>query len=201
MKQSQRFARIASIIIRKDWREFRKPMLALGAGMGLPVLMILSGRGRADLARGLLMGTTVAAPFFYAQSCFYIERQRGTLDLLLSLPLSRLELVLAKFASVFSMTLVTINIPTLLLRDVSLLLHANAAALFLACFFMSAAVITDKPWAPQIPFLLVVLLTMTHPGNVDAVAWISSHTNVAATDALAVTPLLTAVSAWVFSRK
>src|SRR5436309_1230244 len=43
---------------------------------------------RPDLAKDMVAGLLMAAPFIYAQSCFYAERQHGTLQFLLALPIA-----------------------------------------------------------------------------------------------------------------
>jgi hypothetical protein len=95
----------------------------------------------------VIAGILAAVPFIYAQFCFDAARREGRLQLLLALPITPQELVLAKFASLFSMTLFTINVAVVLLHDLRALAYSNVTGLFMASIFMSAAVVSEKPWA------------------------------------------------------
>ena len=88
MKPLMRLARASRAFIEKDWREFRKPIRVITGGLFLPVLMLALETDRPDLAKGMVAGMLMAAPFIYAQSCFYTERQHGTLQFLLALPIT-----------------------------------------------------------------------------------------------------------------
>src|SRR5919198_6044271 len=107
-------ARLALNIIRKDWLEYRKPIALLTGGMFIPLMV---ANRSSDFSKGMLAGVLISASYSFAYSCFISERQRGTLQLLLSLPLESFELVLAKYASLYSMALVTANVPAIFLGD------------------------------------------------------------------------------------
>lgn len=199
MKRLKRLALVATVFIKKDWVEFRKPITVITGGLFLPIVMLALETHRPDLAKGMAAGVLLAGPFIYAQSCFYTERQHGTLEFLLGLPITPAELVLAKFASLFSMTLLTVNIPGLLLRDPLLLFYANAAALFLACLFMSATVISDKPWAPQLPLWIVLVVTLPFHRWIQP-RWLFSHPILWASVSLTLIPAIISLSVFFFSR-
>ena len=206
--QSVGFPQLALNIIRKDWAEYRTMILGLTAALLVPALLIVFFPVRsADFAKGLLAGLLGGAGFGYAQFCFLNERQRGTLDLLLSLPIEPHQIVLAKYASLYSMVLFTVNIPALLVPDLQLIFIVNTAALTLATIFMAATVISDKPWAAQLPIWLLLifivpserLLTRFYPPGLDLLKAISTHPNVLATLALLLTVILVGISVSCFS--
>ena len=195
-------------IIRKDWAEYRRMILGLTAALLVPGLLIVFFPVRsADFAKGLLAGLLGASGLGYAQFCFLNERQRSTLDLLLSLPIEPHQLVLAKYASLYSMVLFTVNIPALLVPDLQLIFMINTAALTLATIFMAATVISDKPWAAQLPIWLLLifivpserLLTRFYPPGLDILRTITAHPNVLATLALLLTATLVGMSVLCFS--
>ena len=152
---------IAWTFIRKEWGEFRRPIALITGGLLLPVSLVLAGQIRPDLARALIYGMVMTGPFFYAHLCFLAERQTGTLEFLMALPMTRFQLVLAKYASLFSMILFSVNVPGFLLGDFPLLLRMNADALLLAAVFMASTVVSEKSWAPQVPLWMVVVLTIS----------------------------------------
>ncbi len=209
MKQWQRLIGLAVVFIRKDWVEFRKAIILISLGLLVPVFMVRAGAPRPDFARGMMGGVLLAGPFLFAQSCFLTERQHGTLQFLLALPITPSELVLAKYASLFSMTLFTVNAPGLLLGDPAFLFYANTASLLLASLFMAATVISDKPWAAQLPLWFVIMATMPlepllrkfYPDGLRQIAWIAAHHTWIACGALALTPLIVLGSIWIFARK
>src|SRR5205085_5541618 len=157
------FPKLAVNIIRKDWNEYRTPVFVVAGGMTLAALITIMLSPHSDFAKGALIGVGLGGAYGFAQSCFFNERQRGTLVLLLSLPVTPLQLVLAKYASAFSMALFTINIPGLLLRDLRFLLFSNIAALLFTSICMAATVVSDKPWAPQLPLWIVMIAVLPAP--------------------------------------
>ena len=129
-------------LMRRDWTEYSKAVPIIVVGLSLPVVMKLRGDGKPEFVPGMLYSFIVCAGWVYAQSCFLNERLRGTLDMLLALPLHPFELILEKYMSIYSMVLLTINLPLIALRDLHLLLIANGAALFLATIILSATVLS-----------------------------------------------------------
>ena len=133
---------LAINIIRKDWAEYWKTVILLTAGMFLPLLVIT---GSKDFSQGLMAGIIISGSYGYAHFCFMTERLRGTLQLLLSLPVRPFNLVLAKFASLYSMALFTANVPGIFMRDTRLLFLLNALVLILSTVCMAATVVSEKP--------------------------------------------------------
>src|SRR5215467_3106793 len=84
-------------LIRRDWAEYSKAVPITLVGLSLPVVMKLRGDGKPEFVEGMLYSFIVCASWIYAQSSFLNERLRGTLDMLLALPLRPSELVLAKY--------------------------------------------------------------------------------------------------------
>ena len=208
--QSVGFPRLALHIARKDWGESRKLILTLTGALLVPALLVRFFPGRSeDFAKGLLAGLLAGTGFGYAQYCFLNERLRNTLDLLLSLPIEPRDLVLAKYVSLYSMVLFTVNIPALLISNLQLIFIVNAVALSLATLFMATTVISDKPWAAQIPIWLLLifilpferLLTRYYPSGLDLFRTLTSHPLLLATLALLWTPILIGVSVLVFHRQ
>lgn len=199
---------LATTFIRKDWCEFRKPIFVLTLGMLVPIAMLWFGVGRPDLARGMLAGVMLAGPFIYSQSCFLNERRQGTLLFILFLPVTRRDFVLSKFASLFSMILFTVNAPGVLLGDPRFLFQANAVALLLSSVFMTATVVSDKPWAPQLPFWVIIIGTIPaepvlrkfFPQGLNVVPWIAAHRSELAAAAYVLTAVIVSTAAWIFDR-
>ena len=146
--------------------------------------------------------------FGYAQYCFLNERQRGTLETLLYLPVRPHEIVLAKYASVYSMVLFTVNVPAFILQQPVIIYVTNAVALLLATVFMAATVMSAKPWAFQLPVWGLLLFVMPtkqileryYPAGLVPLEALFGHPIWLATLALALTPLLAAASTLVFVR-
>ena len=199
-------SRLTINIIRKDWFEHRKVILSLTAGMFVP--LIISG-GRTDFAKGMMIGVLIGASYGYAHFCFMAERQRGTLQLLLSLPVHPLDLVIAKYASLYSMVLFTANVPGVFLRDFRALFLLNSLVLLLSSICMAATVISDKPWAPMIPLWFVLiffmpirkLLEQFYPDGLSAYLFVTSHVMLVAALALISAPVIALISALYFERR
>jgi hypothetical protein len=148
--------RLAVNIIRKDWAEHKKLVLFVTAGMFLPVILGV----HTDFGRGMAAGILMGASYSYGHFCFYAERQRATLQLLLALPVRPMDLVLAKYASLYSMALFTANVPGIFLGDLRVLFVLNAFVIFLSTATMASTVVSKKPWAPMIPFWFVLIVVM-----------------------------------------
>ena len=199
-------ARLALNIIRKDWLEYRKPIALLTAGTFIP--FVVSNRS-SDFFRGMLAGVLVSASYSFAYSCFISERQRGTLQLLLSLPLKSFELVLAKYASLYSMALVTANVPAIFLGDLRLVFILNAFVLLFSTVCMAATVVSEKPWAPMVPLWIVLvffmpipkILSTFYPNGVRLYDLMASHVMLLAALAIGLAPLIAILSAIWFERK
>jgi ABC-type Na+ efflux pump permease subunit len=153
----------------------------------------------------MMAGLGIAAAYSFSYFCFTSERQRGTLKLLLSLPLRPSDLVLAKYASLYSMALFTAVFPALFLGDFYLLLIMSAFVLFLSTLCMSFTVISDKPWAPVIPMWIVIFFFMPiqkiferyFPDGLTVLRFFAEHVTVWALLALALTPFIAiGAAAW-----
>ena len=208
--RSNGFPALALHIARKDWRESRRILVLLTSGLLVPALIVrTAGEESRDFAMGLLAGMLAGTGFGYSQYCFLNERQRGTLETLLALPVRPFQIVLAKYASLYSMVLFTVNVPALLLPQPRLLYVTNAAALFLATLFMAATVISSRPWASQIPvwgLLLFVLPTRQlleryYPAGLGPFEAVLSRPLALSTIAFLLVPLLAIGSTMVFSAK
>jgi ABC-type Na+ efflux pump permease subunit len=202
------FPSLALHIARKDWRESRRLLALLTAGLIAPALLArFPGEGSRDFAIGLLAGLLAGTGFGYAQYCFLSERQRGTLDTLLSLPVRPHEIVLAKYCSLYSMVLFTVNVPMLLVPDLKLVFVTNSAALFLATLFMASTVVSARPWAFQIPvwgLLLFVLpteriLERYYPVGLEPFRAVLAHPLRLSLAALLLVPILVGLSTLIFS--
>jgi len=193
-------ARLALNIISKDWLEYRKPIALLTAGMFIP--LIVSNRS-SDFSKGMLAGILISASYSFAYSCFISERQRGTLQLLLSLPVEPFELVLAKYASLYSMALVTANLPAVFLGDLRLLFFLNAFVLLFSTICMAGTVVSEKPWAPMVPLWIVLVFFMPvqkilarfYPDGLGLYHLMASHAMLLAAVAIGLAPLIAILSA------
>jgi hypothetical protein len=196
--------RLAVNIVRKDWQEYKKPLLGLTASLCATIIFTKFVPLRSEsFTRGLIMGAVMGGCYGFAQTCFYNERQRGTLGFLLSLPVTPVRLVLAKYASVFSMVIFCVNVPGVLLQDFQFLAFANVAALFLSTLCTAATVISGKPWAPQLPLWIIVVVAIPAPripGFLAAARSLASHSTWLAVVALSLIPIIALASALIFSR-
>jgi len=197
---------LALNIIRKDWTEYRKIIFLLTAAAFVPV--IAAGIS-AEFAKGAMLGVLVGATYGFAQFCFIDERQRGTLNLLLSLPVHPFNLALAKYAAMYSMVFVTANIPLLFVWDLRAMLVVNALGVFISTLSMAAAVVSENPWLPQAPMWLVIFIAVPSddtlrqylPGSLELFHWSALHTILLSVIALFVSPLIAILSCWIFSRQ
>jgi hypothetical protein len=198
--------RLVINIVRKDWFEYRKMILLLTGGMFIP--LVVFGRS-SDFSQGMITGILIAASYGYASFCFMAERQQGTLQLLISLPARPFDLVVAKYASLYSMILFTVNIPGIFLGDLHTLFLMNCVVVFLATISMAGTVISDKPWAPMIPIWIGLVfflpfqkaLEKFYPDGLGVYLFITSHTTLFASLALILAPALALGSAVYFKRK
>ena len=189
-------------VVGKDWIEFRKPIATLTVGLILPVLMPWAGIDRPDFADGLIAGGLIVGPYLFTELCLSRERQSESFGLLLSLPATRGERLLSKYASVYSMTLVSVNPPGILLRDPAFAFCANATGLFFATVFITATVISCKPRVPIFPFVILGLIVapalLLRP---DLVGWIDEHKSYLAFVGYALIPLMVIASVFFFENK
>ena len=134
---------------------------------------------------------------------------RDTVRTLLNLPLDPFVLVLAKYVSIYTMVLVTINVPLILLRDRHLLLLANSVALVLATTILSSTILCRSRFSALIPGFIIVGLTFFNEGNLNeylpeglpAYHWLTGHTTPLAIAGLALCPVMAVFSAFLFRRR
>ena len=97
------------------------------------------------------------------------------------------------------MTLVSVNPPGILLRDLAFAFCANATGLFFATVFITATVISGKPWVPIFPFVILGLIVapalLLRP---DLVGWIDLHRTDVALVGYALIPLMVIASVCLF---
>ncbi len=185
------FVRITANIVKKDWTLNLKNILMFTGGMFIP-LFIPSN----DIKEGMMAGILVAAAFGYMYMVFMIERARRSLPLLLGLPVRPLTLITAKYLSLYSMCLVTVNFAGVFLRDSRTLYLMNAEVLFLATVLMAAAAVFEHPVAPLIPLFLVAMI-FEKDSTIKA---ITPYEFQIASFALAVSPVIALVSALQFKK-
>src|SRR5207247_4989747 len=85
------------------------------AALALVIFVAMLLPPGAQVGKGIFLGATLVYPYGLAHFCFVIPRRAGLLRLLT--PATPVQLVLAKYASAFSMALFIVNIPGLMLRD------------------------------------------------------------------------------------
>lgn len=194
----QRFIRVACTLSRKDWDENKQPISIMATGLFIAAFLTAVDPG-APFAKGLTLGMVSCSGYLFGQGCFANERRLGALDMLLGLPISAGQLVLAKYASLFSTTFLVINIPGLIHHNWILLFRTNALALFIATVLMATTVVSDKPWAPQVPFW-ILMLVLGLPKRLP-LHWLSSNIDAAAAMFLLLIPVIIYLSAWIFQRR
>lgn len=202
------FPKLTVNIVRKDWLEYRKPLFGVAfAIFGGVLLNVLFTPERSNFSRGVIAGVIFGGSLGFAQFCFFNERQRSTLQLLLSLPVDPMRLVFAKYASLFSMVLFNVNLPGVVVGDLRFLLFANLVALLLSTICMASTVISGKPWAPQLPLWIIVGSAIPAfrliPRSVatEALLWVVSRPFQIGFIAFLLIPLIVFVSAFLFRRQ
>ena len=194
MKRRGGFAKLLWIILRKDWTEYWKSILIVTA------MLVAAGTAPPGLASPLNVGILVTAAYLYGQFCFDNERNRETLGLLLDLPLTPLELILAKYVTMYTMVVFTMTVPAMFSHDWTALLVTNARALFLATLFLTSTIVTDGPLGPQ--FVLFFLILTTYPMNYPPIRnWMNGHIIELALVGLVITPIIAIASAFVFAER
>jgi hypothetical protein len=154
---------------------------------------------QSPFAKGMTLGMVSCTGYLFGQGCFANERRLGALGMLLGLPVSATQLVLAKYISLFSTTLLVINIPGLVHHNPTLLFRSNVLALFIATVLMATTVMSEKPWAPQVPFW-ILMLALSIPRRLP-LRWLASHPDAAAVVLLLLIPLIVYISIRIFTRR
>jgi hypothetical protein len=193
--QSERFLRIVLALSRKDWDENRHPIIVMSAGLFI-ASFILGLDEQSPFAKGMLLGLVSCSGYLFGHSCFASERRLGALDMLLALPFSPFQLVLAKYFSCLSITFTVITIPSLVHHNVLVLYRSYSLALFIATIFMATTVVSDKAWAPQVPFWIMMLLLS--PLRRVPLRYLTLHPDLIAAVLLVLIPPIIFISAKIF---
>lgn len=180
-------------MLKKDWTQRGKGFLLIWV-----VLFVLAAPLLPDeeLRLGGITVIVFTSAFYYAYNTYTVELNRKTIGMLLGLPVNPLHIILSKFAVVYSMCLITVNLPCSILMDTRLLFLYNAVSLATATVCMTASVIVDHPFAPVAP-LLPVLLAFQNKNAFDA---IRPYEVKIARVALAMVPVLVVACVWMFKR-
>ena len=144
-------------LIVKDWTDHGKFLLGIAGAMATGIILVMKLGPGADLAQGVLVGVGVVGPYGFAQLCFFIQRENGLFRRLLKPPITPTQLVLAKYASAFSMALFVENVPGLFLGDPKFVGYLNIGVLLLTTICMAVVVISEQPWAPLAPIWIILL--------------------------------------------
>src|SRR5262245_32319614 len=110
-----RFFRIVEEVTRKDWLDHHTSIMVLSLLMALSVALMSQDPDTAAFGEGSAGAALLVMSFLFAR-VFHAERARQTLDF---------DFILAKYLSMYSMVLFTINVPGVFLRDWRLLLRTN----------------------------------------------------------------------------
>ena len=193
------FLKFAISIIAKDWRTHGKFLLKIAAAAAVGILLVMRLGPGAELARGILVGVGVVGPYGFAQLCFFIQRQRDLLRPLMIPPITPTQLVLAKYASAFSMALFVVNVPGMFLGDFAFVGYLNIGVLLLTTICMAVVVISTQPWAPLAPIWIVLLPYLyARPLLQGGFQWVAAHGTGVSIAAICIIPFLVYGSAIVF---
>jgi hypothetical protein len=139
----------------------------------------------------------ISAAFYYPYYNFTMEVTRGTMPMLLGLPIPPTYILLGKFASMYSMCLITVNIPCGLLFDAHLLYLYNAEMLFVATICMACSILYEHPLSPLLPVAGILMAFQRQT----AFKEFQPYEYSAATIALVLTPVIAAGSMLIFRRQ
>jgi hypothetical protein len=193
------FLRFAADIVGKDWNEHGKFLLKVAAAMAIGVLLVMRLGPGEELAKGIIVGAGVVSPYGFSQLCFFIQRRHGLLKPLMVPPITPTQLVLAKYASAFSMALFVVNVPGILLGDFAFVGHVNIGVLLLTSICMAVVVISTKPWAPLVPIWIVLLPYLyARPILQSGLQWVSAHGMGVSIAAVCLIPFIVYGSALIF---
>src|SRR5262249_28298057 len=105
-------------------------MIGTVIGMTLGIIFLRWFRPEPAIAKSIVIGAGVVCPYGISQLCFFIERQHGLLKELMTPPITPKQLLLAKYASAFSMSVFVVTVPAMVFRDVAFLCYINIGVLF-----------------------------------------------------------------------
>jgi hypothetical protein len=199
MKSTTSFLKFSIGIIGQDWNAHRRFLFGIAASMAVGILLVMRLGPGADLARGILVGVGVVGPYGFAQLCFFIQREHGLLKRLIIPPITPTQLVLAKYASAFSMSLFVINVPGALLGDLAFVGYLNIGVLLFTSICMAVVVISTQPWAPLVPVWLILLPYLyARPLLQSTFVWVIAHSTGVSVAALCIIPFIMYGSALIF---
>jgi hypothetical protein len=187
-----RLGEIVLAMMKKDWNQRAKGFLTFFAGM-----MALQFVPNDQWKLGGMAVVVVTSAFYYAYYNFTTEFNRRTMPMLLGLPVRPGYLILGKLASMYSMCLVTVNVPGALLLDAHLLYLFNAEMLFIATITVAAGVLSSHPLVPMFPIGAILMAFQRQT----AFQEFQPYEFKAATIALILTPIIAAGSAWLFGKQ
>src|SRR5690348_11250971 len=171
-----KFLKFTANIVVKDWTAHGKFLLKMAAAMAAAVLLVTRFGPGQELAWGILVAVGVVSPYVFAHLCFFIERQHGLLHSLIVRPITPAQVVLAKYASAFSMALFVMNAPSIFLADFSFVGYLNIGVLLLTSICMAVAVVSRQPWAPLAPVLIALFPYLyARPLLMNSFRWIGAH--------------------------
>jgi hypothetical protein len=179
-------------MMKKDWTERGKAFLTIWV-----VLFALLFVPDEQWKLGGMAVIIVTAAFFYPYYTFTTEVSRGTMSMLLGLPIPPIYILLGKFASLYSMCLITVNIPCALLFDAHLLYLYNAEMLFIATITLACSVVYEHPLAPLLPVGAILMAFQRQT----AFKEFQPYEYKAATFALILTPMIAVGSTLMFRRQ
>ena len=179
-------------MMKKDWTERGKAFLTFWVGLFAMLFM-----PNDEWKLGGMAAIIVTAAFYYAYYNFTLEITRGTMPMLLGLPVPPVYIILAKFASMYSMCLITVNVPCALLFDAHLLYLYNAEMLFIATICMACSVLYEHPLAPVLPVAAILMAFQRET----AFKEFQPYEYKVATLALILTPLIAVGSTMIFKRQ
>jgi hypothetical protein len=192
------FLNFTAGIVAKDWNIHGKFILKLAAAMALSILLVMRLGPGQDLARGMLVGIAAVAPYGLSQICFFIERQNDLLKRLMVPPITPTRLVLAKYASAFSMALFVINVPGVLLNDLTFVWYVNIGILLLTSITMAVVIVSNQAWAPLLPVWVLLPYLYARPLLVSTLQWVAAHSKSVSALALCLIPFIAYGSALFF---
>ena len=197
--ESTNFLKFSINLIIKDWADHGRFLVAIAIAMAAGIIVVMKLGPGADLAQGILVGVGVVGPYGFAQLCFFIQRENGLFRRLLKPPITPTKLVLAKYASAFSMSLFVINAPGLFLGDFRFVGYLNIGVLLLTTICMAVVVISEQPWAPLAPIWIILLPYLyARPYLQNLFQWVIANRTAVSVAALSIIPFIIYGSTLVF---
>jgi nicotinamide riboside transporter PnuC len=179
-------------MLKKDWTQQGKAFLLIFA-----VMFALAFVTQEQWRIGGMSVIVFTSSYYYVYNVYTKEVGRRTMEMMLGLPIPPVYLIIAKFVAVYSMGLVTVNVPGALLLDQNVLYLLNAEMLFVSTLSMTFSVMWANPLAAAAP-LVPILLAFQQP---DSFNRFRPYEYPAATAALALLPVMVGASVLLFKRR